>query len=157
MGGDLAIKAPDSLATWKARVTFRVAQPPVLLVVDNHPDFVELVRRFLAETDWRVASAPDVAQGQQLALEQKPGAILLDVMMPGQDGWDLLLALKSQPETRHIPVIICSVLYEPQVARALGATSYLAKPIRQPDLLEALASLDPSRPGSVLADLPRRL
>jgi CheY-like chemotaxis protein len=156
MGGEFAVETSDGSTAWRARVALRIAQRPVVLVVDNHPDFLDLVRRYLAETDWRVASARDVLQGQRLAVELRPHAIVLDVMMPGQDGWDLLLALKTRPETRLIPVIICSVLYEPQVARALGAMQYLAKPIRQSDLLAALAPLDPDKRGPALADLPRQ-
>ncbi len=155
MGGEMTLHAPRRGAAWHAQVTLQNAKRPVLLVVDNHADFPELVKRYLAETDWQVAGAPDVIRGQQIAAEIRPSAILLDVMMPEQDGWDLLLALKSRPETRRIPVIICSVLYEPQIARTLGATRYLAKPIKQSDLLEALASVDPGKPGPVQAGPPR--
>jgi CheY-like chemotaxis protein len=144
MGGGLDA-GPGPGGRWGARVSLPIARRPLLLVLDNHPDFVALVGRYLAEHDWRVAGAHDVAQARALVTELRPQAVLLDVMMPGQDGWDLLLALKAEPATRTIPVVVCSVLHEPQVARALGAAGYLRKPITQGALLEALAPLRPAR------------
>jgi len=137
--GELRIKWRDESGRWQARLTLPIARRPLVLVLDNHPDFIGLVARYLAESGWEVAGAQDVPQAQALALELRPTVVLLDVMIPGQDGWDLLLGLKSRPETRSIPVIVCSVLYEPRVARALGAAGYLRKPINQASLLEALA------------------
>ncbi|MBI2939588.1 MAG: response regulator [Chloroflexi bacterium] len=145
LGGTLEVESPDRPGSWSARVVLPVAPCPTILVMDNQPDFIGLVARYLAEHGWEVVGAPDVRQAESLALGLRPTVILVDVMMPGQDGWDLLLALKARPETRCIPVIVCSVLYEPQVARALGAVAYLAKPISQAALLGALA---PYRPGS---------
>ena len=63
----------------------------------------------------------------------------MDVMMPKVDGWELLLSLKAGVETRDIPIIICSVLNEPEMALALGAAAYIPKPVIQGDLLRALA------------------
>jgi Amt family ammonium transporter len=82
-----------------------------------------------------------VDEAYALACHQHPGAILLDVVIPGRDGWELLLELKQLPSTRDIPVIICSVLDEPAVAIALGAAAYLQKPIDQDRLLAALNPL----------------
>lgn len=139
LGGDLQLAPSAHDGSWQAKVTLPAAQRPLVLVLDNHADFIQLVSRYLAEHDWQVVGAQDVQQALLLARELQPTVILLDVLMPGQDGWDLLLALKGRPETRAIPVIVCSVLYEPQVARALGAAAYLAKPITQAQLLAALA------------------
>ena len=73
-----------------------------------------------------------------LARAQQPGIITIDLMMPGRDGWELLQALRAQPETVTIPVIVCSVLDEPELARSLGAQGCLKKPAGQVDLLQAL-------------------
>ena len=147
LGGSLEVQAPTNGQPWGARVVLPIGERPLVLVLDNHPDFINLVARYLAEHHWSVIGAADVEQAQTLALKLVPRVILLDVLMPGRDGWDLLLALKSRPETRQIPVLISSILYEPQVARALGAAGYLAKPITQAALLEALAPYRPGRPG----------
>ena len=143
LGGKLEMGEPATSATWKAVVTLAAARLPVLLVLDNNLDFIGLVTRYLAEQRWQVVGARDVRQAESLALESRPNVILLDVMMPGQDGWDLLLSLKSRHETRDIPVVVCSVLYEPHVARALGAAGYLPKPVSQAALLEELARWSP--------------
>jgi len=59
--------------------------------------------------------------------------------MPDEDGWEVLMLLKSVPETQEIPVVICSVVNEPDLARSLGAAGSLTKPVSQEALLAALA------------------
>jgi CheY-like chemotaxis protein len=79
--------------------------------------------------------------GQQalaLAAELQPRLILLDLMLPHQDGWDILQAFQNSPATRPIPIIICSVLNEPELALALGASDYITKPVSQVTLLAVL-------------------
>jgi len=154
MGGKLAVTRPGERKPWSAAVTLPAAQRPTVLVLDNHPDFINLVQRYLAADGWIVVGATDVGRAQALLAERCPDAILLDVMMPGQDGWDLLISLNAQPETRRIPVVVCSVLYEPEVARALGAVSYLPKPVSQEALLAVLAPY--RRRAGELAPSPRR-
>jgi CheY-like chemotaxis protein len=146
MGGALRTGG-EGEAAWWARVSLPTVERPVVLVLDNNPDFVGLVERFLGEEDWEVVGAPDVGRAHALAVERRPDVILLDVMMPGRDGWDLLLLLRGRPDTRSIPVVVCSVLYEPQVARSLGAVAYLAKPVSREALLRELARWRPG-PGS---------
>lgn len=73
------------------------------------------------------------------------------MVIPGRDGWELLLELKQLPSTREIPVVICSVLDEPAVAIALGAAVYLQKPIDQDRLLAALTPLLESASADPLA------
>lgn len=150
-GGQFEAEAGGPGAAWTARLRLPLARRSRLLVVDNHPDFINLISRYLAEHEWIVVGTPDVERAQSLALELLPDAILLDVMMPGRDGWDLLLGLRSRPETGQIPVIVCSVLYEPQVARALGAADYLAKPVSQLELLAALNRLPRGASGTARA------
>ncbi len=70
---------------------------------------------------------PGRPAGLPLALKLHPSVILLELLLPGRDGWDLLPALRARTLTSQIPVIVCSVLYEPGVARALGATGYLSE------------------------------
>jgi CheY-like chemotaxis protein len=104
----------------------------------------------MAGQGWSVVGAASVDEAYSLACRQHPVAILLDVVIPGRDGWELLLELKQLPSTREIPVIICSALDEPAVAIALGAAAYLQKPIDQAGLLAALTPLlRPSPAGPV--------
>jgi CheY-like chemotaxis protein len=149
MGGALAVESRAETGYWQALLSLPVAARPTLLVVDNSQDFIELIARYLGQTEWRVTGAHDVEHAATAAIAELPAAVLLDVMMPGQDGWDLLLRLKESPTTRSLPVIVCSVLYEPQMARAVGAVDYLTKPISQARLLEALAPWARREPAAV--------
>ena len=99
---------------------------PTLLVIDDNQGFLDLFRRYLAGHPWRVIGASSGAQAR-------------DVLMPQEDGWELLMALKTGKATRHIPVIVCSVLYESQLALSLGADGFLPKPVHEEALLAALA------------------
>ncbi len=141
LGGQLTYLPAASVQAWQIRMTFPVDDRPTLLVVDNNVDFIRLIERYLAGQGWRLVGAPDVAQAYALATQRRPRAILLDVVIPGRDGWELLQDLKRAPATHDIPVVICSVLHEPDVAIALGAAAYLRKPISQFQLLEMLESL----------------
>ncbi|MCB0134844.1 MAG: response regulator, partial [Caldilineaceae bacterium] len=67
-----------------------------------------------------------------------PQAIVLDVMMPHQDGWEVLQALRQEPACATVPIIVCSVLREHDLALSLGANDTLVKPVSQPALLDVL-------------------
>ncbi len=117
------------------------ADQPVLLVVDDQGSALRLYQRYLAHTGLKVTGVRDGAEVLGLAKRLQPQAIMLDVMMPNMDGWEVLQGLKAEPLTRRIPVIVCSVWEEPELASSLGATGFLAKPIKQADLLAALQRL----------------
>jgi CheY-like chemotaxis protein len=72
----------------------------------------------------------------------QPDVITIDIMMPQMDGWELLQTLKMRDETRHIPIIVCSAWADPDLARSLGASASLKKPITQKMFLEALDQLE---------------
>jgi len=123
------------------RFDFPAEGQKVLLVVEDNEAVIRAFRRYLAGYNYQVVGATTGAEALRLAREVSPTAITLDVMMPTQDGWEILQALKDDPATRHIPVIICSVLEDPELARSLDAVAYLRKPVAQADLLAALNSL----------------
>jgi CheY-like chemotaxis protein len=117
------------------------ADQPVVLVVDDQEPAVRMFQRYLSHTSLRVVGVQEGARVLPLARQLRPQAITLDIMMPTIDGWEILQALQADPETRHIPVVICSVWDEPELASSLGAADFLKKPITQKDLLDALARL----------------
>ncbi len=123
---------------WRVDVQFPAITRRLLLVVDNNQEFVRLVERYLGGADWDVLGAADVGQALTLAEQRHPRAILLDIMLPDRDGWDLLLALKASGRTRDIPVVVCSVLEETDVALSLGAAACLQKPVDQQQLTATL-------------------
>ena len=118
-----------------------------LLIVEDNPDAVRLISRLIADQGYTILSAGTVREGLELARRSRPTAVILDIMIPGQDGWDGLQSLKHDPSTQGIPVLVCSVLGESQLALALGAAGFLRKPLTRPALLDALAALlDPQPP-----------
>ncbi len=110
----------------------------VVLVVDDDPSALELIGRTLQGTGARVVTASDGEQALELARKLHPAAITLDVMMPGMDGWEVLSALKSDPETRDIPVIMVTLNDDRELGYALGATEFLTKPVRRDVLVQLL-------------------
>jgi CheY-like chemotaxis protein len=116
-----------------------------LLVIDDNAGMADLFNRYLAGNPWRVTSAQSGEQARAIINDVRPDIVILDVMMPGEDGWKVLLSIKNSPRThlRDIPVIVCSVLDQPQIALTLGAVAYLPKPVSQQALIAALATLTP--------------
>ena len=100
-----------------------------VLVIDDDPTVHDLMRRSLEKDGFRVETAADGRRGLELARQLKPAVITLDVMMPHMDGWSVLSALKSDPATANIPVIMLSIVDDKQMGFALGAADYFTKPI----------------------------
>jgi CheY-like chemotaxis protein len=111
---------------------------PTVLVIDDYEGLSRLLKRYLEGHRCRVLAATDGASGLGLAREIQPDAVILDVMMPGMDGWEVLQRIRNHPATQYIPVIICSVFNDPELAYALGASSFLSKPVRREDIIRAL-------------------
>ena len=107
---------------------------PRLLLVDDEPTNLQLLRQIL-QADYRLLFATDSARALQLAAEQHPDLILLDIMMPGMDGYAVCQALKSAAPTAHIPVIFVSALtdtHDETRGFEVGAVDYLTKPVSPP-------------------------
>ena len=114
---------------------------PSVLVVDDDPSARELLSRHLEREGFAVATVSSGAEALESIKASRPLAVLLDVMMPGMDGWHVLRAIRDNPDTKDIPVIMQTVLNEKNFAYALGASSYLKKPVRRTALAEALQAL----------------
>jgi CheY-like chemotaxis protein len=109
-----------------------------LLMIDDDEGFTALVRRYLTGFALQTSVARNGVDGVRAAQLEHPNVILLDVMMPGLDGWQVLQTLRTDPRTMQVPVIVCSVFNDPELARSLGATLLLPKPASQESLLAAL-------------------
>lgn len=114
-------------------------KPFNVLVIDDNPDVIDLFRRYLTHQPYSLIAVQDAKTGVQIARETQPLAIILDLMLPNQDGYETLQSLKSHPETSRIPVLICSVLDAAELALSLGADDYLKKPPGQQELLSILS------------------
>jgi CheY-like chemotaxis protein len=113
-----------------------------VLVIDDNEDVLELFRRYLAAHHYRVSTSPSAQGALDLARQLQPYAITLDLMMPDQDGWDLLQTLLNHADTQHIPIIVCTVLKQRALALSLGAAAFLDKPVTEQELLAALRALE---------------
>ncbi|MEK6531759.1 MAG: response regulator [Deltaproteobacteria bacterium] len=113
----------------------------LVLVVEDDLPTVELLTIHLTQAGYRVAHAYDGEEAIRKAQELKPFVITLDIMLPKKDGWEVLQALKADPGTKDIPVVIHSIIDNAELAFALGATDYLIKPVDQATLLEKLKGL----------------
>jgi PAS domain S-box-containing protein len=114
----------------------------IILAIDDDPQVIALYGRYLEPEGYQVVALTDPARTKDRVQQLKPFAITLDIMMPGYDGWAVLRDLKSNPETRDIPVIICSIIEEQERGFSLGAADYLLKPILEEDLVNALDRLN---------------
>lgn len=128
---------PDG--AWQAHLAWQPARSLTLLVIDDNQGLIDLFRRYLTGFRWQIVGARNGAEAREALARMLPTVIMLDVMMPGEDGWEVLIALRHKPETQNIPVIVCSVLSAQPLAQALGASGYLAKPVTRQALLRALA------------------
>ena len=113
---------------------------PLILVVEDNPAAAELLTRHLDAGGFRVEFASTGPEALSKANALQPSAITLDILLPEIDGWEVLRRLKQNEATRHIPVVIVSVVDNLELARALGAIDFLVKPVNPQDLLTRLAS-----------------
>lgn len=109
-----------------------------LLVIDDDPDAVYLLQENLNQQEYEVIGTRNGLDGLRLAREQQPQAILLDVIMPGVDGWQVLHDLKKNAETANIPVILLTIVDKKALGFRLGAAAYLLKPLDPVAVREAL-------------------
>lgn len=109
-----------------------------ILAIDDDPQVIQLYERYLSDSGYQVVPLTDPSKILEYAQEIQPFAITLDILLPEHDGWQLLQDLKNDPETKHIPVVICSILEDAEKGRKLGANDYLTKPILKDDLMRAL-------------------
>ena len=116
-----------------------------ILVVDDDPTVRDLVRLQLELEDHEVITAADGESAlARIESEPAPELVLLDVMMPGMNGWDLLQRLRADERHRRLPVVLCTAMdmpYDRQRARDLGATALLAKPHDAQCLIDIVAAV----------------
>jgi CheY-like chemotaxis protein len=110
-----------------------------LLVIDDDPASRELLERMLGKEGYAVRLAASGPDGIASAKQNKPDLITLDVMMPSMDGWAVLSALKADPATADVPVVMLTMVEDRPMGFALGANEYLTKPVQKSRVLEAVS------------------
>lgn len=135
-GGNLEITSDGGQVSFRVRVP--AAGQVNVLVVDDNVDSVHFYRRCTAGTRYRILHAPHAMAAAQAIAAARPDVIVLDIMLPDADGWDVLRRLRADPYVRAIPVIVCSIVRQRDLASALGAVLYLSKPVQRREFLQAL-------------------
>ncbi len=102
-----------------------------ILVIDDQPSIVNIIHVNFELRGFAVYDCVDSSEAQELAGKVQPDVVILDLLMPRKSGWEVLAELQANDETRHIPVLVLSVMTQPDVkeeVRRLGAASFMAKP-----------------------------
>ncbi len=131
----------------EAKLTVDRGTPVSILVVEDNPGALELYRRYLSPRAWQVHSVADPRVALEVARRTLPDVIVLDIMMPKLDGWSVLQSLRREDATRDIPVLVCSIVEDPELADALGAQACLTKPVSQGEFLAAVRRCLASTPS----------
>jgi putative two-component system response regulator len=126
--------------------TLRMEDPKLgratkVLVVDDDPLIVQMYRDLLEHNDFFVMTAPDGTKGLELAARERPNILLLDIMMPGIDGFEVCRRLKADPVLQHIPIIILTAMSDPKLnsqAFKAGASLALRKPAEPATVLRTI-------------------
>lgn len=140
-GGHMRVLTQDDGLCAGISLFFRPESRAHVLVVDDNEKMLQLYRRYLTRGRYQMSTATSACQAQEMLAASPFDAVVLDVMMRGVDGWELLQALRADPRLQDVPVIVCSVLDEPDLALFLGARAYLRKPLVPEDLLATLQRL----------------
>jgi signal transduction histidine kinase len=154
MGSIFTVRLPVEVSDAKLqRQTgiYRVSRPSVpipalgasrVLLIDNDPAMHELAQRMLAKDGLEMLYASSGQEGLRIATEQRPDVILLDVLLPDQDGWAVLTAITTKLELAGMPVIVVTTADERGLAETLGAAAYLSKPVTAEQLRAAIRGAD---------------
>jgi len=111
-----------------------------VLVIDDDPATRDLLERSLSAADLSVVTVDNGEDGILLAQALRPDIIILDVVLPDKDGWEVLAALKADPELMDIPTIMLTVVDERGRGLGLGATEYLIKPVDSEHMIKLIRS-----------------
>ena len=124
----VVVGAPTPIQLSDQRVDLSTS-PKRILVIDDDPDAVYLLQENLNKNEYSITGALNGRDGLLIAREQQPQAILLDILLPETDGWQILHDLKEDPTTAGIPVILLTIVDKKALGFRLGAAAYLLKPL----------------------------
>jgi CheY-like chemotaxis protein len=137
MGGFRLLLSADARAFNAVLALPALEQLPVLIIDDN-TDTLQLLKRYASGTRYHLITTRDPEQALSIVEQGAPKVIVLDVMMPQADGWEVLERLRAHPLTADIPIIVCTILDQKRFALFLGASGFVHKPITRQAFLEAL-------------------
>jgi len=117
------------IGTLRADLVLPSAEQILVLAIEDNADTLQLWQRYVQDSRFRLVGTKEPEKALALAVELQPRLIVLDVMMPGLDGWGLLAQLRHHPQTSTIPVLVCTVLPQRELALSLGASEFISKPV----------------------------
>ncbi len=123
------------------RILFNKNEQKKILIIDDQEPAIRLFTRYLSRSNVKIIGSSKPGLVLHEVKEIQPDLIILDIMMPKMDGWEVLQSLKLDEQTKRIPVIICSAWGEPELAKSLGAVEFLRKPVTQRDLLATIHAI----------------
>jgi signal transduction histidine kinase/CheY-like chemotaxis protein len=112
-----------------------------VLIVENRTDTLLMYSRWLKGGEFRMVAARSIREAEKRLAAERPALIVLDVYLHGEDSWNLLASIKSDPETRDVPVLMVTTEDDPRKAFHLGADEYLVKPVERETMLVCLRRL----------------
>ncbi len=119
-------------------VSVAPAGPVRILVIEDDPAAAQLLETHLAAVGYEVVLCTDSGKAMKMAVDTRPDAITMDIMMRPINGWELLSTLKTDPRTEKIPVVVVSIVDQPTTGALLGADEYIVKPVEKATLLLAI-------------------
>ena len=136
VGGNLSVVIRDSV--FEVNVQLPAMTSAKVLAIDDNEDTLKLLHHFTNGTRYKLKGTQCPERVIKLAKCYAPQIIVLDVMMPQMDGWQILGHLNQHPATADIPIIVCTILGQKELAYALGANGFAQKPLNQASFLDAL-------------------
>ena len=140
-GSTFGFSIPIRRASGKIQREMEAQAAASIVVIEDDRPSSDLLTAYLSGAALRVTTARDGQSGLEAVRRDRPSAVLLDIRLPGIDGWAVLQELKSGADTKDIPVIVVSIVDERSRGVAMGAAAYLVKPVSRDDLLTALAAV----------------
>lgn len=128
----------------RATMAFSCSARRRVMVIEDNADSIELLDRFVAGTRYKITGLRQPERSLDVARELVPDIIIVDVMMPYIDGWEVVGYLRQHPDTAHIPIVVCTILAQEELALSLGASAFLQKPVTRTALLAVLDRLAPA-------------
>jgi signal transduction histidine kinase/DNA-binding response OmpR family regulator len=138
---------PPPLAPMPPKPAVAPSGPMTVLITEDDPKTAKHLSVLLAKAGYQITIATDGEQALAQAEAERPDLILLDLMLPKRDGWDVLAALKQDPQTQQIPVVIVSTIDNKVKAMTLDASEYITKPVSKESLDAALRNVSLRRQG----------
>jgi CheY-like chemotaxis protein len=141
-GGDLRLNALAGDPLLQAfELSLPLGEQIPILVIDDNADTLRLIERYLSDSPYLFTGTREPKQGLALASRSSPRVIILDLMLPDMDGWEVLSRLRQHPDTCDIPILVSTILPYEDMALLRGAAAFMRKPLNRSALLEILGDL----------------